>query len=296
MSLVLRSLSRHAGLPQPYGTAILTSSTRYLVLAAAFFAGAMTQGAPTAAAEAPAAGSADKSSVPSIEVPGIRSPARWPYRAFLKGLDIFDDKRSLSPQGVLSFVLRPTAPLPENASVALDSEAGRQLLPLDGTHFTLPRIDKLDRRDTELTVAVRDTQFAQDRSASKPAMWGLIVEIGNLPLADVRPPGLPDNVFRLGDLRLSCMVSAAVFKDQTPWLFNAMLSGFIRSTNWCDAADASNFSPRSAQRFVALTMRDGAREQRFTYAEPRDQLPLPSLKQNWSDETQLIIEPAPVQP
>ena len=64
---------------------------------------------------------------------------------------------------MLSFVLRPTAPLPANASVALESDVGSQLLPLNRLHFTVPRVDKLDRRDTGLTVDVRDTQFAQIR-------------------------------------------------------------------------------------------------------------------------------------
>jgi len=265
----------------------VTSSIGYLIFSVAFLACGITQGAPV---EPAAPGSAEP--VPSIDVKGVRSPARWPYRAFLNGLDIFDDQRSLSPNGVLRFVLRPTAALPANASVALDSEVGRQLLPLDGLHFTVPRVDKLNRRDTELTVAVRDTEFAQDRSGSRPGLWGQIVEIGNFPQAEVRTPGLPEHVFRLGDLRLSCMVTVAVFKDQAPWWFRTAFTGLIRSGNWCDGADSSSFSPRAAQAFVALSMRDGEREQRFTYPEPRDQLPLPSTKLKWSDDTQITIEPA----
>lgn len=266
---------------------IVTPSIRYLILLAAVLASDMTQGAPVEPAARESA-----APVSSIEVQGVRSPARWPYRAFLNGLDTFDDKRSLSPNGVLSFVLRPTTPLPANASVALDSDVGRQLLPLEGMHFTVPRVDKLNRRDTELTVAVRDTQFDQDRSGSKSAMWAQIVEIGNFPLADVRTPGLPENVFRLGDLRLSCMVTVAVFKEQAPWWFRAAFTGLVRKSNWCDGADSSSFSPRSGRTFVAISMRDGTREQRFTYPEPRDQLPLPSAELKWSDDTQLTIEPA----
>lgn len=265
----------------------MTTSIRYLILLATSLASGMTQGAPVE----PTAPTST-ASVPSIEVKGVRSPARWPYRAFLNGLDTFDDKRSLSPTGVLSFVLRPTAPLPANVSVAIDSDVGRQLLPLDGMHFTVPRIDKFNRRDAELTVAVRDTEFAQDRSGSKSAMAAQIVEIGNFQLADVRTPSLPENVFRLGDLRLSCKVTAAVFKEQAPWWFRTAFTGLIRTSNWCDGADSSSFSPRAARTFVALSMRDGAREQRFTYPEPRDKLPLPSTEQKWSDDTQITIEPA----
>ena len=114
-----------------------------------------------------------------------------------------------------------------------------------------------------------------------------------MPLADVRSPGLPDNIFRLGDLRLACQVSVAVSKDQSPWWFNSLATGFFRTSNWCDGADASSFSPHSAQRFIALTMRDGAREERFTYDEARDALPLPAHQRNWSDEMLVTIEPAP---
>jgi hypothetical protein len=42
-------------------------------------------------------------------------------------------------------------------------------------------------------------------------------------------------------------------------------------------------------------MRDGAREKRLTFDKPRDQLPLPPLKQNWNDEALLTIEPEPDQ-
>lgn len=233
-----------------------------------------------------------KAAVQSIEVKGVKSPARWPYRAFLEGLDAFDEHRALAPNGVLSFVLRPTAPLPDSVSVALDSEIGRQLLPREGMRFAVPRIERYDRRDTELTVAVRDSQFAQDRS-DKQGRWAGIVEIGNLPLADVRSPGLPENTFRLGDLRLSCRVSAAVFKEQMAWWLSTMVTGMVRSRNWCDGADSSTFSPRAGKQFIALTLRDGAREQRSTYEQPRDQLPLPSAVHKWSDETLVLIEPAP---
>ncbi|MBB3219818.1 hypothetical protein [Pseudoduganella umbonata] len=265
---------------------------KYLLLASALVAGGLAwSAAPNP--DAPAAADANALPASRVEVKGIRSPARWPYRAFLEGLDTFDDKRSLAPNGVLTFVLQPAAPLPEHATVAIDSEAGREILPRSGMYFAVPRIDRLDRRDAELTVTVRDTQFAQDRSGEKPTMLARIVEIGKLPVADVRSPGLPDNVFRLGDLRLACQVTVAVFKDQSPWWFNSLVTGFIRKSNWCEGADSSSFSPRAAQGFIALTMRDGAREERFTYDEPRYALPLPAQQRNWSDETLVTIEPAP---
>lgn len=144
-------------------------------------------------------------------------------------------------------MLRPAVPLPEHAAVTIHSEAGREILPRDGMRFAVPRFDRFDRRDAELTVAVRDTGFAQDRPGAKPAMVARIVEIGNLPLADVRSPGLPDYVFRLGHLRLACHVFVAVFKDQSPWWFNMLPTGFFRKFNWCDGVESSSFSPRSAQ-------------------------------------------------
>jgi hypothetical protein len=195
---------------------------RYLILAGALLAGGVARGAPVST-DAPVTADPDTPSASRVEVKGIRSPARWPYRAFLEGLDTFEDKRSLAPHGVLTFVLRPTTPLPEHTTVAIDSETGREILPRDGMRFAVPRID---RRDAELTVAVRDTEFSQDRSGAKPAMVASLVEIGTLPLAEVRSPGLPDNVFRLGDLRLACQVSVAVFKDQSPWWFNTLATGF----------------------------------------------------------------------
>jgi hypothetical protein len=224
-----------------------------------------------------------------------RTVARWPYRAFLDGLDALDKGRNLAPDGVLSFTLQPAAAQADKVGVALDGKAGQQALPRDGMRFTLPRIDRFDRRDTLVIVTAADTRSAPDAAGSDPAEQEAVDKLGHLPLAHVRTPGLPDKVFRLGDLRLACMVNVAVFKDQAPWWLNALITGVLRTSDWCDGAHSASVSPRAPRRFTALTMRDGAREKRLTFDKPRDQLPLPPLKQNWNDEALLTIEPEPDQ-
>lgn len=240
-----------------------------------------------------AAGCADTPSAPATEADGTRTLSRWPYRAFLAGLDAFDNGHRLAPGGVLRFTLPRKAASADDAGVALDGKAGHQVLPLDGIRFTLPRIDKFDRRDTRVIVAARDKRAARKGPEAAPSTQGAFENLGLLPLAEVRTPDLPDGVYRLGDLRLACKVSVAVVKDQTPWWLNALIAGVLRSTDWCDGANKTTLSTRAAHRFVAVTMRDGAREKRLSFDQPRDELPLPPLGQDWSDDTLLIVEPEP---
>jgi hypothetical protein len=132
----------------------------------------------------------------------------------VEGLDTFEDRCSLASHGVLAFVLRPATPLPEHATVADGSEAGRESRHRDGLRFDVPRIDRFDRRDTEATVAVRDTQFVRHRSAHA---CNVGQACGNRSAAAGRraQPQLPENVFQLGNPGLACLVSVSVFMDQS---------------------------------------------------------------------------------
>ena len=124
MGPVLHSSSLHTGRAQLYGDPILRYPIRYLILAGALIGGGLARGVP-ASTDASVTADPDTPSASRVEVKGIRSPARWSYRAFQEGLDTFEDKHSLAPHGVLTFVLRPTTPLPEHATVAIDSETCR---------------------------------------------------------------------------------------------------------------------------------------------------------------------------
>jgi hypothetical protein len=250
---------------------------------------------PAAAASAPATvGSAP---IRTVEVRALRNPASWSYRDYLEGIETFDDERKLAPHGVLSFVLRPHGPLPANTVVSLEGETDSHELPRRGLRFQIPRLEHFDRSDVRLTVSVRGTEFGQDLTGKRsnvPRMLHKLLEMGRAPIAEVRTPGLPDNVYRLGDVRLGCRVSVTVFKEQAPWWVSAALTTGLGTRDWCSKSGGGTMISQPVdQPFVALTLRDGLREKRVTFNEPQHIIQIPSNPESWSDETLMTLEWAP---
>ena len=235
--------------------------------------------------------------VRTIEVVGLRKPASWAYRDFLEGLDTFEDERQLAPAGVLSFILRPEGPLSEATVVSLEGETDSHELPRNGLCFQIPRLKRFDRSDVRLTVSVRGKAFGQDLGAQRekmPRMLHKLIEIGNPPIAEVRTPGLPENVYRLGDVRLGCKVSVTIFKEQAPWWLSTMVTTGTGTRDWCTKAGGGTMVSQPVDRpYIALTLRDGGREQRLTFDEPQTILQIPPNPERWSDETLMTVEWAP---
>ena len=215
-------------------------------------------------------------SIATIEIRGQRK-AGWPYRAYLEGLDAFESDRKLAPQGELRFRLRPSSDtaVPADLHMTVDSDRADQpvSLPVTDGRFVLPRLPAFDRSDALLTYTRPAGAFSQ-----------------HMPLADVRTPGLPANVMRLGDLRLSCRVSVAVVKAKIKWYQSAAFSSLIGTTDWCKNVQSGTFSLRSAFPFNVLTLRDGAREQKLVYSAFRTSIPVPLEKDNWGNDTLITLE------
>jgi hypothetical protein len=75
---------------------------------------------------------------------------------------------------------------------------------------------------------------------------------------DVRTAGLPDNVRRLGDLRLECRVTIAIVKEQIPFLAKAALNTLMMTSDWCAKKDF-NYGVMAARKDARAVLRDGER-------------------------------------
>ena len=161
-------------------THFLTAGPMALLLAA------LAMLSPNAAAQQNAAG---QLAPVTVSAQANRDPVEKSYRKMVRGMDLFERQRSLSPEGVLRFKL-----LPRKRDVSLDKLdllvlSDRVELPVpiaaDQT-FTLPR----------------NAQALADNAQVTPNRKFLTMTWRT----DIRTPGLPPNARRLGDLRLECQV------------------------------------------------------------------------------------------
>lgn len=135
----------------------------------------------------------------AVVVTAVRDPVKKSYRKMVDGAKHFEERRHLAPGAALRFKLLPRKPDTAMDGVELEIATDRGI-PLkvgpDET-FTLP------------VVPAKDAQVMPNRKAGT-LTWR----------ADVRTPGLPPNVRRLGDLRLECevgMTSGLISNYRASW-------------------------------------------------------------------------------
>ena len=118
-----------------------------------------------------------------------RDPVEKSYRKMVRGMDLFDAERSLSPNGALRFKLLPRRLETDMKNIDMEVIGSTIAFPvalsLDNT-FTLERNAKAFDENAQV-IPNRKSQTMTWRS-------------------DIRTPGLPPNTRRLGDLRLECRV------------------------------------------------------------------------------------------
>src|SRR6185295_14686637 len=128
-------------------------------------------------------------SVPTVEVPSTRTPVDKSYRKMLQGVERFGREHALAPQASLRFRLLPRQPGTDMRGIKLkvvgDTTAKPVAIAADNG-FTLDYDAQLWREDAAV-LANRKTLSMTWR-------------------AEVRSPGVPEGMRRLGDLRLECLV------------------------------------------------------------------------------------------
>ncbi len=118
-----------------------------------------------------------------------RDPVEKSYRKMVRGMDLFDAQRNVSPNGTLRFRLLPRKPETDMKSIEMEvigSTVAFAVAVAPDATFTLDRNPKAFDENAQV-IPNRKAQSMTWRS-------------------DIRTPGLPANTRRLGDLRLECRV------------------------------------------------------------------------------------------
>ncbi len=125
----------------------------------------------------------------TIAAKANRDPVEKSYRKMVRGMDLFDAQRSVSPNGTLRFRLLPRKPDTDMKNIEIEvigsTVAFAVAVQPDAT-FTLERNTKAFDENAQV-IPNRKAQTMTWRS-------------------DIRTPGLPPDTRRLGDLRLECRV------------------------------------------------------------------------------------------
>lgn len=205
---------------------------------------------------------------PVVDVQGTRDPDLRPYRTMLKGLDAYADHQRLAPGAPLRFMLFPATPQARLDGVTLHLSADNLSIPVplaaDGG-FTLTR-DKTayDANADLVSNKKRDT-----------LRWR----------ADIHTPGLPQNVRRLGDLRLECEIRWAVEQDDLPFVRRKL---FRLAGGPCHSSLIHVPFP-VFRKLLAVQARSGERTLDIRVTDDRQRYVPPLHDLSWEDDTLLTI-------
>lgn len=220
------------------------------------------------AAAAPAAESGQ------VVVNGIRNPELRSYRAVSAGLDAFDEYHRLAPQApAVRFLLLPTkdAGTPaEPLALRIAGDGDSIALPIGAdSGFTVPRIQAAWDSDADLVLNQKKGAYRGD--------------------VEVRTPGLPDNVRRLGDLRLQCRVTVAIAKAETTVWVRAFVNTLLMTSDWCGKAGFA-FGPPAHGRVQGATLVHGDRKLALKIVNLGYDVPLGDV--SWPDDAlvELVLE------
>ena len=207
--------------------------------------------------------------VQSVSINAIRDPEIKAYRAMLAGLDAFDKYHDLAPDApTLRFVLSSLS---------------------DDTGFTFTQT-KLSIRGDTVSIPVpiaMDNSFVLPRSKqAEDDNADLILDLRKGKIRgrpDVRSPGVPVSMRRLGDLRLECEVRNAIAKADMNFVFRGAIAAATLGRGLCN-------SPKMHMGFFAgknikgLTLISDTRREPLTRFAGPNYFP-PVGDKSWPDNT-----------
>jgi hypothetical protein len=236
---------------------------------------ALVLGAATAAAD-------EVKEVPTVHVDGVRDPMLRSYRAVSAGLDEFEEYRQRLAPGApeLRFRARrggshPAAP--EGLVLRIASDDASVPVPIGaGGLFAVPRLEAAYASDADLVFNQKRSTFRID--------------------PEIRTSGLPQNVRRLGDLRLECKVTVAIGKKEMKFWQVAMVDTLLVTTDWCakfgqtDSAHMKDigFPFRSLALLAGATLRDGDRAVTLKVDKTTFQVPIGDT--SWSNDALIELQ------
>lgn len=192
------------------------------------------------------AGAAPADEPGQVVITGIKNPYMHSYRAVIAGLDAFDEYHHmapLAPEVRFRMQARKKSDHPAEALVLRivgddDSVSIPLAIGADGV-FLVPRIQAAYDSKADLVFNQKKGKFRAK--------------------AEVRTAGLPDDVLRLGDMRLECKVRVAIGKYEAPFWIIAMANGIFLTTDWC-AHDKISWPITTAARLAGATLVHGDRK------------------------------------
>jgi hypothetical protein len=181
----------------------------------------------------------------AVVVSALRNPVKKSYSKMLQGAEHFKQHQYLAPNAELRFKLLPRKPDTKMAGVRLQVADDHRTIPIkvapDQT-FTL---------EANAAALKENAQVMPNRRAGT-LTWR----------ADVRTPGLPPNVRRLGDLRLECEVGMkSGLISNYPRGFFGWLDGLItRNADYCHR-EAPRYLFFAERPIWSVTLVDGERRE-----------------------------------
>ena len=167
---------------------------------------------------------AQERSLPGVTVSAARSPpaVEKSHRRMVRAMDLFERQRpAMAPQATLRFKLLPRKPGVSVDDLDLNIVGRKLVVPLkvapDRT-FTLERNPQ----------ALEENAVVTPDRVARSMTWR----------AEVRSPGVPAGMRRLGDLRLECYVGmeAGLISEQRTWV-GRVVSALTDSPAHCDTPD-----------------------------------------------------------
>jgi len=183
-----------------------------------------------------------------ITIRSTRDPVDKSYRKMLRGMDRFARQYDLAPGAALRFRLLPRLPGVGMDGITMKIVGDTIALPVPlaaDNSFTLPRDAQALREDAALIASRRTSSMT----------WR----------ADVRSPGVPAGMRRLGDLRLECLVGveAGLVSNAAP-LFAWLNDMLVDPDKICSSPDG-NYLFFAERPLFGVTLQAGARRETLPF-------------------------------
>lgn len=195
-------------------------------------------------------------------------PMSWPYGMLQTAREAFDKRMAAQAPGAsLRFRLPKTDPAESGNRVELVTEGQQLALPMVSNRaFALP---------PAVEVVDDDAMVVVNRHFPKGEY--------NHPNVEVRSPGLPEGVRRVGDLRLACEAQMAMAKTEGFTVRAALAAAGLFGLNICTKLEIARFDAPSTP-WDSVRIEDG--EQRMVI--PKSQRDGPQLGDKaWSDNAHI---------
>jgi hypothetical protein len=207
--------------------------------------------------------------VQSVTVNAIKDPEIKSYRSMLAGLDAFDNHHDRAPEApALRFVL-------SSLSDGTGFDFSHTKLSIRGDTVSIPVVIDADNS----FVLPRNKQ-AQDDNAD------LILDLRKGKIRgrpDVRTPGVPVNMRRLGDLRLECEVRSAIAKADMNFVFRGAVAAATLGRGLCNSPNM-HMGFFAGKNIKGLTLVSDTRREPLTSFSGPNYFP-PVGDKSWPDNT-----------